>query len=64
MARCHICNTKLDVVEVDERDGRIKPCGNCQDEIDDATYEMDEELDDYFGPELTAYILGLSDADD
>ena len=63
MARCHICDNKLDIVETDERDGRIKPCENCQTEIDDAVYEMDEELDDYVSPELQAYILGLTDDD-
>jgi predicted PP-loop superfamily ATPase len=62
MARCHICNTKLDVVEVDERDGRIKPCGDCQEEIDDAVYGDDDE--ELFTEQTLIEFLGDPSEDD
>ena len=45
MARCHICNTRLIEVELDDN-GKIEPCDHCMEAIRDVTSE--DEVSDLF----------------
>lgn len=45
--RCHICDNILDVVVIDTRTGKIAPCHECQDVIDETVFEWEEEPDFY-----------------
>lgn len=37
--RCYICDTPLDKIVIDQRDGKVKPCDGCLHEIAVAEYE-------------------------
>ena len=56
MARCHICDSVIEVVEVHPITGKIEPCENCMDEINESV------LEDSVQDALAAF--GLTDVDE
>jgi len=46
--RCHICDTILDLVVIEESTGKVSPCGFCRDEIFDSLTEFGEPEDREF----------------
>lgn len=52
MSRCYICDTYIETPEIDSRDGRIKPCTECEHWVDEASREGTDDdfiafLDDF-----------------
>lgn len=44
--RCHICDQPLDNPRLDPRDGSYQPCTTCQEHIDDALSDFEEEQEE------------------
>lgn len=43
MTRCYICDVELDEPKIDHRDGKVRPCSDCEQVIDEAVQEFGEE---------------------
>lgn len=43
MTRCYICDVELDEPKIDPRDGKARPCSDCEQAIDEAVQEFEED---------------------
>lgn len=56
MTGCYICDTPMEDVKLDPRDGKIRPCSHCENIVQELVQEWDREYElPYIDSELDEY---------